>query len=268
MSRIKGCFEALKKRNRTALIPFVTAGDPSAELTLSLMHTMVDAGADVIELGVPFSDPSADGPVIQLACERSLKNGTSLTDVLAIVSQFRQTNQSTPVVLMGYLNPIERMGYQRFAQAAQVAGVDGVLTVDLPPEESEEFGREMQAAELDIIYLLAPTSTEQRIKLICQYASGYLYYVSVKGVTGSAALNVDEVAEKLAIVRRHTDIAIGVGFGINNGASAAAVGKIADGVIVGSVLIRQIVANLDDSNKINQAISAILSDMRQAMDAN
>ena len=268
MSRIKQSFDNLKAQGRTALIPFVTAGDPSLDITLNLMHDMVTAGADVIELGVPFSDPSADGPVIQLACERALEHSTSLTDVLQLVATFRQTNAQTPIVLMGYLNPIERMGYQKFARAAQAAGVDGVLTVDLPPEESASFGMEMKACGLDIIYLLAPTTTEQRVKLICEYASGYLYYVSVKGVTGSAALNVAEVAEKLAVVRKHTDIAIGVGFGIGDGESAAAVAQVADGVIVGSVLIKQIAKHLDDPDKINTAISGILSEMRLAMDAN
>jgi tryptophan synthase alpha chain len=268
MSRIKGCFEKLKSQQRTALIPFVTAGDPNRETTLSLMHAMVESGADVIELGVPFSDPSADGPVIQLACERALLQGTRLVDVLDIVREFRTLNDTTPVVLMGYLNPIERMGYQAFAKAAQSAGVDGVLTVDLPPEESAEFGPIMKQHAIDIIYLLAPTTTQDRIKLICQYGSGYLYYVSVKGVTGSAALDVDEVEQKLALVRQHTEMAIGVGFGISNGETAAKVGAIADGVIVGSVLIKQVAANIEDSNKINSAISAILCEMRQAMDAN
>jgi tryptophan synthase alpha chain len=268
MSRIKACFDNLKAQQRSALIPFVTAGDPNRETTLTLMHSMVESGADVIELGVPFSDPSADGPVIQLACERALLQGTRLVDVFDIVREFRTKNDTTPVVLMGYLNPIERMGYQAFAQAAQAAGIDGVLTVDLPPEESDEFGPIMQAHTLDVIYLLAPTTTEERIKLICQYGSGYLYYVSVKGVTGSAALDVTEVERKLALVRKHTDMAIGVGFGISNGESAAKVGVIADGVIVGSVLIKQVAANIDDSDKINSAISAILCDMRQAMDAN
>ncbi|MEM5529962.1 tryptophan synthase subunit alpha [Gammaproteobacteria bacterium AS21] len=268
MSRIESCFTVLKEQGRKALIPFITAGDPSAKITLSLMHDMVKSGADIIELGVPFSDPSADGPVIQLACERALLQGTRLIDVLEIVRQFRETNDTTPVVLMGYLNPIERMGYQNFADAAQQAGVDGVLTVDLPPQASAHFGAIMKAAQLDIIYLLAPTTTQERVKLICQYASGYLYYVSVKGVTGSAALDVNEVAEKLAIVRQHTDIAIGVGFGINNGESAAAVAKIADGVIVGSVLVKQIAGNLEQTEKINVGINGILSEMRQAMDAN
>jgi len=268
MSRIKSCFSALNEQGRKALIPFITAGDPSAKITLSLMHDMVKSGADIIELGVPFSDPSADGPVIQLACERALLQGTRLVDVLEIVRQFRETNDTTPVVLMGYLNPIERMGYQAFADAAQQAGVDGVLTVDLPPEASASFGAIMKEAQLDIIYLLAPTTTQERVKLICQYASGYLYYVSVKGVTGSAALDVNEVAEKLAIVRKHTDIAIGVGFGISDGKSAAAVAKVADGVIVGSVLVKQIAGNLEQTEKINAGINGILSDMRQAMDAN
>lgn len=268
MKRIETCFAALKQAGRKALIPFVTAGDPHKDVTLQLMHDMVAAGADIIELGVPFSDPSADGPVIQLACERALAHGTTLTDVLAIVQRFRQTNETTPVVLMGYLNPIERMGYESFALQASAAGVDGVLTVDLPPEESVEFAQVMKAQQLDIIYLLAPTTTEERIQHICQFGTGYVYYVSVKGVTGSAALDVDEVARKLEVVRKHTDMSVGVGFGISNGETAAAVATVADGVIVGSVLVKQIAANVDSQQDISANISGILSEMRSAMDAN
>lgn len=236
MSRIAASFAKLKSQGRKALVPYVTAGDPAPEVTVGLLHAMVEAGADVIELGIPFSDPMADGPVIQLACERALKHNVRLLDVLAMVAEFRQKDNETPIVLMGYLNPIEIIGYQRFAEEAQKAGVDGVLTVDLPPEESGEFNQIMREHDIDTIYLLAPTTEEERIKYVCENGSGYLYYVSVKGVTGSASLDVQAVADRLDIVRKYTDIPLGVGFGIKDAESATAVSKVADGVIVGSVL--------------------------------
>jgi len=267
MSRIEQRFNELKAQGRKALIPYVTAGDPEPSVTVDLMHSMVEAGAAVIELGIPFSDPMAGGPVIQLACERALAHNTRLVDVLAMVSEFRTKDAATPVVLMGYLNPIERMGYQAFADAAAQAGVDGVLTVDLPPEESEQFAKMLNQQQMDMIYLLAPTTQESRIKQVCEFGSGYVYYVSVKGVTGSAALDVEEVADKLAIVRKYTDMAIGVGFGIRDGQTAAAISKLADGVIVGSVLVNKIAEHSSETTKINGAISEILTDMRQAMDA-
>lgn len=267
MNRIEACFTSLKSQNRKALIPYVTAGDPQPGVTVGLMHAMVEAGADIIELGVPFSDPMADGPVIQLACERALAHNTRLVDVLAMVAQFRETNSETPVVLMGYLNPVEMMGYDAFAEQAARAGVDGVLTVDLPPEESEAFVAAMKANAIDVIYLLAPTTEESRIEAVCRYGSGYVYYVSVKGVTGSAALDVDEVSRKLEVVRRHTDMPVGVGFGIRDGASAAAVGEVADGVIVGSVLVNQIAEHAESPDAIKTNVSAILTQMRSAMDA-
>ncbi|MES9967033.1 MAG: tryptophan synthase subunit alpha, partial [Sedimenticola sp.] len=198
MSRIRGRFEQLKAQGRTALVPYVTAGDPNPEVTVPLMHAMVEAGADIIELGVPFSDPMADGPVIQRASERALEHKVSLRDVLEMVRSFRQKDADTPVILMGYLNPIEIMGYATFAEAAADAGVDGVLTVDIPPEESAELLEALRPRELDPIFLLAPTSTDERIKRICAAASGFVYYVSVKGITGAANLAVDEVAAKVA----------------------------------------------------------------------
>ena len=267
MGRIQQRFASLQAAQRKALIPYITAGDPEPGLTVQLMHTLVDAGADIIELGVPFSGPMADGPVIQLACERALKHGTRLLDVLEMVKTFRQQDQQTPVVLMGYLNPVEVLGYESFARQAQAAGVDGVLTVDLPPEESEGFVQVMQQYGLDIIYLLAPTTEESRIKQVCEFGSGYVYYVSVKGVTGSAALDVSEVARKLEVVRKHTDMPVGVGFGIRDGASAAAVSKVADGVIVGSVLVNAIAANADQPDVIKAALQETLVQMRSAMDA-
>ncbi|MGB2220799.1 tryptophan synthase subunit alpha [Neptunomonas sp.] len=267
MSRINSYFSRLKAEGKKALIPYVTAGDPNPSVTVPLLHAMVDAGADIIELGVPFSDPMADGPVIQLACERALSHNVRLLDVLDMVKAFRTENTTTPIVLMGYLNPIEVLGYERFAQLAKEAGVDGVLTVDLPPEESVEFAGVMKANALDVIYLLAPTTQEDRIESVCEYGSGYVYYVSVKGVTGSSALDVDEVKGKLDIVRRHTDMPVGVGFGIRDGKTAAAVATIADGVIVGSVLVNAIAENAENPEQISAKVTGIIADMRHAMDA-
>lgn len=267
MSRISTSFAKLKSEGRKALIPYVTAGDPSPAVTVGLLHAMVEAGADVIELGVPFSDPMADGPVIQLACERALQHNTRLTDVLALVAEFREKDNETPIVLMGYLNPIEVLGYQRFAEEAQKAGVDGVLTVDLPPEESEEFNQIMRKHDLDTIYLIAPTTEEERVKYVCENGSGYIYYVSVKGVTGSASLDVQSVADKLAVVRQYTDLPLGVGFGIKDAESAVAVAQVADGVIVGSVLVNKIADLVSEHSQIAPQVSAIIKDMRNAMDS-
>ncbi len=266
MSRIESCFARLSENNRKGLIPYVTAGDSSKDVTVPLMHAMVEAGADIIELGVPFSDPMADGPVIQLACERALAHGTSTRDVLAMVKQFRETNNDTPVVLMGYLNPVEVMGYETFAKAAAEAGVDGVLLVDLPPEEALEVKPVMAAAGLDLIFLVAPTTSDERIKLIGEAGSGYLYYVSLKGVTGSATLNVEEVAGRVETIRNLAKLPIGVGFGIKDAESAQAVSRVADGVVVGSALVNQVKEHQNDPAAINQAISDILSAMRTAMD--
>lgn len=237
-NRLATCFSHLNQR--AALIPFITAGDPHPELTVPIMHTLVKAGADIIELGIPFSDPMADGPVIQRASERALANGVSLRDVLAMVAIFRQQDQTTPVVLMGYLNPIEIMGYETFAQAAQETGVDGVLTVDLPPEEATDMVKTLKQHQLDPIFLLAPTSTVERIQQIAHLASGYLYYVSLKGVTGSAALDTDAVAQKVAIIRQYTQLPIGVGFGIKDANTVEQVAKISNAVIVGSALVQRI----------------------------
>ncbi len=265
MSRISACFAQLKQQKRKALIPFITAGDPQAELTLSLMQALVQAGADVIELGVPFSDPMADGPVIQRASERALANAVSLSSVLDMVAAFRQQNQTTPVVLMGYLNPMEIMGYAVFAKAAQAAGVDAVLTVDLPPEEGIEFNQLLKAHDLDSIFLIAPTSTEARIQRICAQASGFIYYVSLKGVTGSQALDVVAVTDKLKIVRRYTDLPIGVGFGIRDAQSAAAVASVSDAVVVGSALVR--LSETVAPEHLAAELGKLLGGMRQAMDA-
>lgn len=266
MSRIEGVLKNLKGQGRRALIPYITAGDPEPGLTVELMHTLVGAGADIIELGVPFSDPMADGPVIQLACERALSHGTSLRQVLAMVKSFRETDDQTPVVLMGYLNPVEAMGYEVFADAAAEAGVDGVLTVDLPPEEAEDVAPLFAARNLDPIFLLAPTTTDERIRAISEHSSGYVYYVSFKGVTGAAKLNVDEVAEKVSHIHELTALPVGVGFGIRDAATAAAVGRVSDGVIVGSVLVGTIAENQADPAKLKQALADLLKPMRTALD--
>ena len=267
MSRIKTTMDALKQSGKKALIPYITGGDPRPEWTESLMHSLVDNGADIIELGVPFSDPMADGPVIQLACERALAHNTSLRDLLEIVRQFRKKNAETPVVLMGYLNPVERMGIENFLDAAADAGVDGVLTVDLPPEEADWFAPMVAERNLDLIFLIAPTTTDERIRSICEHSSGYVYYVSVKGVTGSAALSATEVADKVANIRRIADIPVGVGFGISDAESARAISEVSDGVIVGSVLVNIIKENQDDLSAIKDKLGSMLSSMRHAMDA-
>ena len=266
MNRITRRFEALKANHRKALIPYVTAGDPDQSVTVPLMHAMVSAGADIIELGVPFSDPMADGPVIQKAHERALAAGTRLRDILDMVAEFRKEDSETPVVLMGYLNPVEIMGYESFTDRASAAGVDGVLLVDLPPEEAVELKPLFADKNLDLIFLVAPTTTDTRLSLIAAAASGYLYYVSLKGVTGSASLNVEEVSSRLNTIRQFVELPIGVGFGIKDAASAKAIGAVADGVVVGSALIDQIAAHQSAPEKINGAVSAILADMRAAMD--
>lgn len=222
---------------RTALVPYITAGDPSRAATPALMHALVRAGADVLELGVPFSDPMADGPVIQRAAERAIKRGVGLPQVLEMVAEFRQQDQATPVVLMGYANPIERMGQAAFVERAGQAGVDGVLAVDYPPEEITEFAAQLGKAGIDPIFLLAPTSTEERIKKVAQVARGYVYYVSLKGVTGAGNIDTADVAERLAQIRRHVSIPVGVGFGIRDADSARRLASCADAVVIGSKLI-------------------------------
>lgn len=266
MSRIETTFAQLKKQQRKALIPYITAGDPDHATTLALMHAMVQAGADVVELGVPFSDPMADGPVNQKASERALAVGTSLRDVLAIVARFRRDNDTTPVVLMGYLNPVEVMGYEAFTTAAVEAGVDGVLVVDLPPEECENVAPVFREQGLDLIFLIAPTTTEARIRLISEAASGYLYYVSLKGVTGAATLNVEEVASRVETIRNLAQLPIAVGFGIKDAQSACSVSRVSDGVVVGSALVNQVAENTASPERIVPAVTAILADMRAAMD--
>lgn len=266
MSRIEGVLKSLKGQGRRALIPYITAGDPEPGLTVDLMHTLVEAGADIIELGVPFSDPMADGPVIQLACERALSHGTSLRQVIGMVKTFREQDEKTPIVLMGYLNPMEAMGYAAFADAAADAGVDGVLTVDLPPEEAGEVAPLFAARNLDPIFLLAPTTTDDRIRAISEHSSGYVYYVSFKGVTGAAKLNVDEVADKVRHIHELIALPVGVGFGIRDAETAAAVGRVSDGVIVGSVLVDTIAKNQADPAQLKRALGDLLKPMRTALD--
>jgi tryptophan synthase alpha chain len=239
-SRISTVFDRLRQQKRKALIPFVTAGDPEPAMMTSLMHELVKAGADIIELGVPFSDPMADGPAIQRASERALKHHVGLKDVLAMVEDFRKEDQSTAVVLMGYANPIEAMGYGTFASRARECGVDGVLIVDYPPEESEEWAKYLKREKIDAIFLLSPTTPEARVARVAQLAQGYVYYVSLKGVTGAFNLDLRDVANKLEQLRTHISIPIGVGFGIRDTATAKAVAQLADAVVVGSRIVEEI----------------------------
>ncbi|MDH5570441.1 MAG: tryptophan synthase subunit alpha [Gammaproteobacteria bacterium] len=266
MSRLGVYFDSLRQSGRKALIPYVTAGDPQPSVTVNLMHAMVESGADVIELGVPFSDPMAEGPVIQRAMERALEHGVTLDDVLAMVQTFREKNSSTPVVLMGYLNPIEVKGYANFASAAQVAGVDGVLIVDMPPEEAADLVYELRQYELDMIFLVAPTTNELRIKSIADSASGFIYYVSLKGVTGAGHLDTALVNDRVSLIRKATDLPVGVGFGIKDADSAAQIASVADAVVVGSALVRLVEENAGSADNINKAVAALLADMRRAID--
>ncbi|WP_239325069.1 tryptophan synthase subunit alpha [Snodgrassella gandavensis] len=261
MSRIQQTFERL--HGRTALVSYITCGDPNLATTLQLMQTLVASGTDIIELGVPFSDPMADGPVIQAATERALRNHVSLADVLQVVAQFRQENQTTPVVLMGYLNPVYHMGYERFAQAAARAGVDGVLTVDCPAEAIDDLYVQLQKNGLDCIFLIAPTTTDERIKLIGSRASGFVYYVSLKGVTGSSQLDTAEVSRKIDHLRQFIQVPVGVGFGIRDADSARRIGAIADAVIVGSRFVQTIA---EHAGREAEALASVVAELRQALE--
>lgn len=238
MSRLASRFQQLQSQQRKALVSYVMAGDPQPHVTVPLLHDMVAAGVDILELGLPFSDPMADGPVIALAAERALAGGTNTLNALDMVKEFRLKDTETPVVLMGYLNPVEIIGYQRFADYAKSCGVDGVLLVDMPPEASADLGAILKQHDIDQIFLLAPTSTEQRMRHVVEHASGFIYYVSLKGVTGAASLDVSAAAERIAQIKQMTDIPVGVGFGISDAASAKAMGSVADAVIVGSALVK------------------------------
>ena len=268
MSSIETTLQQLKAQGRKALIPYVTAGFPYADVTPELMHAMVQGGADIIELGVPFSDPMADGPVIQKAGEKALTFGIGMTQVLDMVRAFRQTDATTPVVLMGYANPVERYelkhGANTFARDAAAAGVDGVLIVDYPPEECEAFAATLKAHGLDLIFLLAPTSTDERMAQVGRIASGYVYYVSLKGVTGAGHLDTDAVEAMLPRIRRHVNTPVGVGFGIRDAATACAVGKSADAVVIGTRLIQLI--EQETRERVAPVASGFLAGIRQALD--
>jgi tryptophan synthase alpha chain len=266
MSRLAAKFANLKQQGRKALIPFVTTGDPNPDFTLPLLHAMVAAGADIIELGIPFSDPMADGPVIQRASERALAHKMGLRRVLAIAAEFRQQDPNTPLVLMGYVNPIEIMGYEAFADAAQQAGVDGVLTVDLPPEEASHYGALLKARGIDPIFLLAPNSSDERIQKMAAIGSGYLYYVSLKGVTGAGHLDIANVEAKLQQIRTNANLPIAIGFGVKDAATAKTIANLGDAVVVGSALISKIEQSLHDLGAAQHDIVALLASMRQAMD--
>jgi tryptophan synthase alpha chain len=269
MSRIEATFANLKKQGRKALIPYVTAGFPFADVTPELMHGMVSAGADVIELGVPFSDPMADGPVVQKAGEQALRLGIGMSQVLAMVRSFRTRDTKTPVVLMGYANPVERYdllhGKDSFIRDAAQAGVDGILVVDYPPEECEEFAAKLKARGLDLIFLLAPTSTPERMRQVARIASGYVYYVSLKGVTGAGHLDTGAVEQMLPRIREHVHIPIGVGFGIRDAATAKAIGEVADAVVIGSKIIQLIDGQA--RHAVVPAVSSFLREIRAALDA-
>jgi tryptophan synthase alpha chain len=264
MSRIQGRFESLARDRRKALIPYLTAGDPHPSLTVPLMRALVEAGADILELGVPFSDPMADGPVIQRAGERALKHGVGLTDVLRLVRDFRKEDTATPIVLMGYANPIEAMGVDKFVAAAKAADVDGVIVVDYPPEECGEFAALAKKQGIDPIFLLAPTSTDKRIEQVARVGSGYLYYVSLRGITGAAHLDFSEVAARIPRIRAATRLPIGVGFGIRDAESARRVAEAADAVVIGSRIIQEIEAA--GAEQAVARVKAFLKPIRQALD--
>ena len=264
MSRITIIFDKLRQQNRKALIPFITAGDPEPAMMVPLMHELVKAGADVIELGVPFSDPMADGPTIQRSSERALKHHVSLKHVLTMVEEFRKSNTFTPVVLMGYANPIEAMGYETFTARAKVCGIDGVLTVDYPPEESEEWVKYLERQQIDPIFLLSPTTPQARIEHVAKMAKGYIYYVSLKGVTGASGLDLSDVASKLVRLRSTISIPIGVGFGIRDSMTAKTVAELADAVVIGSRIIEEIECSPKEELLAN--VHRLVKSLRSAVD--
>ncbi len=265
MGRIAAAFERLRAARRPALIPFVTAGDPAPAQTVAVMHALVAGGADVVELGVPFSDPMADGPVIQRSSERALKHGVTLADVLRYVSEFRRTDDRTPVVLMGYANPIERMGLAQFVAGAKQAGVDGVLIVDYPPEEAGEWLAALANTGIDPIFLLSPTSSDARIDMVARVAKGYIYYVSLKGVTGAANIDTSSVEAMMARIRRHTKVPVGVGFGIRDGETARRVGRVADAVVIGSRVVQELADARPEQAP--ERARAVMAEFRQALDS-
>lgn len=266
MSRIRDRFEQLKQAGRKALIPYLTAGDPNPEFTVPLMHAMVKAGADILELGVPFSDPMAEGPVIQHAMERALEHGLGLHQIIDMVAKFRTEDATTPVLLMGYLNPVEVMGYENFVKRATAAGIDGVLLVDLPPEEAEDLLKHARAHQLDVVFLVSPTTTDTRMAAIAKASSGFVYYVSLKGVTGAGHLDTEAVRQRVAKIKSLTDLPVGVGFGIKDGDSAKTIAAVADAVVVGSALVRLVEANIPSLDETREAVSGLIGEMRTAMD--
>jgi tryptophan synthase alpha chain len=266
MSRIQSTFASLAQQHKKALIPYITAGDPHPRHTVSLMHALVASGADMIELGIPFSDPMADGPVIQRASERALAHHVGLGDVLEMVREFRGQDGQTPIILMGYANPIEAMGIEHFVDRAKAAGVDGVLTVDYPPEECTEFVALLKSREIDPIFLLSPTTESSRIDTIVHQASGFVYYVSLKGVTGSANLDIVQVTERLVDIRTKTDLPIGVGFGVRDAATAKQVAGIADAIVVGSRMVQEVENSSEQDLLAN--LAALTKELRVAIDSN
>jgi tryptophan synthase alpha chain len=270
VSRIAGRFQQLAKQGRTALIPYIVAGDPGQDVTVQLMHRLVERGADIIELGVPFSDPMAEGPVIQQAHERALANGTTLAAVLRMVQDFRKSDTTTPVLLMGYANPVMHMGYAAFADAAAAVGLDALLTVDIPPEEVGGINAELQRVGMDNIFLVAPTTPDERIARIAARASGFIYYVSLKGVTGAGHLDTLEVARRLDAIRSHCNLPVAVGFGIKDADSARAVAAVADGVVVGSALVNAMAQAIEDGDGTAGAVHAaadLLGLIRKGIDS-
>jgi len=266
VSRIADCFAAAKAQGRKVLVPYLMGGDPNEADTLRLMHAMVEAGADIIELGLPFSDPMADGPVIQAASERVLETHVRLPEVLGIVQAFRETNATTPIVLMGYANPLAIMGFDTFAAEAERAGVDGVITVDMPPEEAGDLMPAFAKHGLDPIFLISPTTPASRVNAVCEQGGGFIYYVSLKGVTGSSKLDTTEVAERVAEIKQHSDMPVGVGFGISDADAAASVAQVADAVVIGSAIVKRIAAQSADADAMVADVSGFVADIRAAMD--
>ena len=264
MSRLAQRFAQLKAQNKKALVSYLMAGDPQPNVTVPLIHEMVAAGVDILEVGLPFSDPMADGPVIALAAERALAGGTNTLDAIAMVKEFRQKDQETPVVLMGYLNPVEVIGYKKFVEIAADAGVDGVILVDLPPEEAGELDVLLRQYDMDQVFLLAPTSTDERIQHVGQQGRGFIYYVSLKGVTGAATLDTQAAAERITKIKQYTDVPVGVGFGISDAASAKAMGAVADAVIVGSAFVK-LFAQLPAEQAAEQVVAKV-KELRSALD--
>src|SRR5210317_133822 len=263
MSRITKTFSFLKSKNKKALIPFITAGDPSVEMTKKILHQLVESGADMIELGIPFTDPMADGPVIQRASERAIANNVGIKKTIEIVKEFRQKNKHTPIILMGYANPMEAIGIDLFIQLIHEAHVDGVITVDYPPEEAKSFVEKLKAKNIDTIFLLSPTTEDKRIKLIIEQATGFIYYVSLKGVTGSANIDIDQVTERVRNIKRYTKLPIGVGFGVRDARTAKEVALISDAVVIGSRIVQEI-ENSSRADLISN-IKKLMTEMKQAI---